>query len=134
MKKFLGFLGDLLVILLELAICAFVVFWLVSHPIIKSETAYSVVTRSLGSSDSSTLLTSSTRSIPSLPVKAVLDIPPVIWIPEHFAPEKQWGYDRVYSCTRLERIPGFWHIPGSQPPTFPYVPMYIFDECALPCF
>ena len=134
MKKFLGFLVDLFVILLELAICAFLVFWLISHPIIKQEAVSIMETRSLKATDSSHLLSDSTRSITARPAKAGLDIPPVFWVPEHFAPEKQWGYDRVYSCTRLERIPGFWHIPSSQLPTFPYDPIYIFDECAVPYF
>ncbi len=138
MKKFLGFLVDLFVILLELAICAFIVFYLISHPIVERVTVNNVATtRSLDSSNlshSSNVLPGSKRSITARPVKAAPDIPPVIWIPEQLVPEKQWGYDRVYSCTSLERVPGFWYIPGSQPPLSPHFPGYIFDENSMLCF
>ncbi|GAK56876.1 hypothetical protein U27_03840 [Candidatus Vecturithrix granuli] len=137
MKKFFGFLVHLFIILLELAICAFLVFYLISHPIIKQDGDSIMETRSPNSPDSSgssDLPTGSTRLIAARPVQASLYIPPVIWVPEYFAPEKQWGYDRVYSCTRLERVPGFWHIPGSQPPISPHFPMYIFDECTMRYF
>lgn len=135
MKKFLGFLVDLFVILLELAICAFLVFWLISKYPPCPECPNPLKIRGI---DTLTLVPTwspkpNDTLTPTLPL-GKLNIPPVFWMPEHFAPEKQWGYDRVYSCTRLERVPGFWHIPGSQLPTFPYDPVYIFDECAIPYF
>ncbi len=47
-----GFLVDLFVILLELAICAFIVFYLISHPIVERVTVNNVATtRSLDSSN-----------------------------------------------------------------------------------
>lgn len=141
MKNFLGFLGDIFVILVEIGICAGVVFYLISNPIIQPEIVYISESRtpdltgSAGSAGSAGFVDSADSpeyTLHSLTSQTTaLYIPPVIWIPEHFAPEKQWGYDRVYSCASLERIPGFWHILGSQPPTFPYFPVYIFDECAL---
>ncbi|MDY0092049.1 MAG: hypothetical protein RBT80_05070 [Candidatus Vecturithrix sp.] len=141
MKKFLGFLVDLFVIVLELAICAFIVFYLISHPIVERVIVNNVTTtRSPDSSDlsysshSPNVLPGSKRSITARPAKAARDIPPVIWIPEQLVPEKQWGYDRVYSCTSLERAPGFWYIPGSQPPLSPHFPGYTFDENPMLCF
>ncbi len=115
MKKFLGFLVDLFVILLELAICAFIVFYLISHPIVERVTVNNVATtRSLDSSNlshSSNVLPGSKRSITARP-KGSAGYSSAIWIPEQLVP-KQWGYDRVYSLYQFGASSRILHIPGS---------------------
>ena len=120
MKKFLGFIVDLLIVLLEIAICAGVVFYLVSHPIIKIESKI-VESRKLIKDEVKILVTPTPTPRPGNQY-----IPAPVWIPEYFAPERLWGYDRVYSCTRLQRVPGFWHIGGYPPQMINDCPVYVF--------
>lgn len=141
MKKFFGFLVHLFIILLELAICAFLMFYLVSRLTLPPQDDGPTPTPRSPVPTPTPIPTlapwaelKGTDTLTSAPFSKKLNIPSVFWIPEQLAPEKQWGYDRVYSCTNLERIPGFWHILGSQPPISPYFPMYIFDECTMQYF